>query len=106
MVLLLFSVSYTYRLGFDFTITAQSEADPNSDKYNRFAKKQEDQPFVYASVIFFMYIFGELIPLLAIFCFHYRNNKTFEKNYEDSVNPDMTNIERDNGAGTLGLNNQ
>ena len=27
-----------------------------------------------------MYFLGEAMPLLAIFWFHYKNNKTFEKN--------------------------
>jgi hypothetical protein len=43
-----------------------------------------DNPTAYAAIVFFMYFIGEAIPLFTIFYFHYRNNRTYEKNKNDN----------------------
>lgn len=72
LVLLIFSVSYTYRLSVDFASISNDE---------KFLEMPKTRPNGYALLVFFMYFIGEMIPLFAIFWFHYRNNKTFEKKY-------------------------
>ncbi len=83
LVLLIFSVSYTYRLAVDFASISDDEA---------FESMPQTRPRGYACLVFFMYFIGEMVPLFAIFWFHYKNNKTFEKKYQEihSCNADNT----------------
>lgn len=64
LVLCVFSVSYTYRWVFDLCQMISKNVDATSAGG--------------ATAMFFLYFIGELMPLTAMFFFHYQNNKTFE----------------------------